>query len=104
MEVPRLGVELELQLQAYAKAKATRGPELHLRPTPQQRQTLNPLTEVRDQTRNLMVPKRIHFCCATMGTPLSSLFSLFKEDILCWADLDKLLKISDERRLFPLDK
>ena len=35
--------------------------ELHLRPTPQLRATpvLNPLSEVRDQIRNLMVPSRI---------------------------------------------
>ena len=30
---------------------------------------LNTLSEARDQTRNLMVPSRILFCCAMMGTP-----------------------------------
>ena len=35
---------------------------------PRQRQILNPLSEARDQTRNLMVPSRICFCCATTGT------------------------------------
>ena len=30
---------------------------------------LNPLSEARDRTCNLMVPSRIHFCCATTGTP-----------------------------------
>ena len=34
-----------------------------------QNQILNPLSEARDQTRNLMVLSRIHFHCATMGTP-----------------------------------
>ena len=32
-------------------------------------QTLNPLSEARDGTRNLMVPSQIRFCCATIGTP-----------------------------------
>ena len=35
----------------------------------QQHQILNPLSEARDQTCNLMVPSQIHFHCATMGTP-----------------------------------
>ena len=30
---------------------------------------LNPLSEARDWTHNLMVPSWICFCCATMGTP-----------------------------------
>ena len=47
------------------------GSEPSLRPTPQLTATLNPLIEGRDQTHNLMVPSRIHFCfcCTTMGTP-----------------------------------
>ena len=39
---------------------------------------LNPLSKVRDRTRNLMVPSRIHFHCATTGTPLSSLIWQFQ--------------------------
>ena len=35
----------------------------------QQRRTLNPLSEARDQTCNFMVPSRICFRCATTGTP-----------------------------------
>ena len=35
-----------------------------------QRQILNPLSEARDGTWNLMVPSRIHLCCATTGTPV----------------------------------
>ena len=34
-----------------------------------QRQTLNPLSEARDRSCNLMVTSQIHFCCATTGTP-----------------------------------
>ena len=32
-------------------------------------QILNPLSNARDRTHNLMVPSWIHFCCTTMGTP-----------------------------------
>ena len=34
-----------------------------------QRRILNLLSEVRNRTHNLMVPSRIRFHCATMGTP-----------------------------------
>ena len=34
-------------------------------------QILNPLSEARDQTCNLMVPSQIRFHCAMMGTPIS---------------------------------
>ena len=76
MEVPRLGVESELQLLAYTTAIATLDPRrvCDLYHSPQQCWTLNPLSEARDQTRNLMVPSRIRFCCATRGTPLVSRF------------------------------
>ena len=61
MEVPRLGVESELSLLAFAKATAT--PDLSricdLHPSSWQRRILNPLSEARDQTHNLMVPSRI---------------------------------------------
>ena len=45
--------------------------ELRLWPTPQLRQCwiLNPLSEARSQTYILMDPSRIHFHCATTGTP-----------------------------------
>ena len=32
---------------------------------------LNPLSKARDWTCNLMAPSRIHFRCATMGTPVT---------------------------------
>ena len=38
-------------------------PQLTATPDPQ------PTEQARDQTRNLMVPSRICFCCATMGIP-----------------------------------
>ena len=46
--------------------------EPRLQPTPQLMATpriLNPLSEARDRTCNLMVPRRIRFCWAMMGTP-----------------------------------
>ena len=70
-EVPRLGVESELQLPAYttvaAKWDLSHNCDLHH--SSQQRQILNPLSKAKDQTRNLMVPSRICFCRAMMGTP-----------------------------------
>ena len=72
MEVPRLGVESELQLPAYATATETQDPSpiCDLHHSSQQRQILNPLSEARDQTHNLMVASWIRFLCATMGTPM----------------------------------
>ena len=40
----------------------------------QQHSILNPLSEARDQTHDLIVPSQIHFYCATMGTPKAILF------------------------------
>ena len=42
-----------------------------------QHQMLNALSEARDQTRNLMSPGRIHFHCATRGTPGHGFFVFF---------------------------
>ena len=71
MEVSRLGIQSELQLPAYTTATATQGPSCtcNLHHSAQQCQILNPLSEAREQTCNLMVPSRIHFCCATTGIP-----------------------------------
>ena len=59
MGVPRLGVKSELQQPAYTTTAAMWDPS----------RILNPLIEARDRTRNFMVPSRIHFHCATTGTP-----------------------------------
>mgnify|MGYP001469406772 CR=1 FL=1 len=71
MEVPRLGVQLEQLLPAYAKATAIPDPggicDLHH--SSQQHQIFNLLSKARDRTRNLLIPSRIRFNCATMGTP-----------------------------------
>ena len=79
MEVSRLGVELELQLPATATATATQDPsctcELHH--SSQQHRILNPLSKARDRTHNPVVPSRIPFRCATMGTP-SKLFLIIR--------------------------
>ena len=57
MEVPRLGVELGLQLLAYTTATATQDMSrvCHLHHSSWECQNLNPLSEARDRTRNLMV-------------------------------------------------
>jgi len=69
MEVPRLEAESELQLLAYTTAIATQDP-IHicnLHHSSWQLQILNPLSEARNQTCNLMVPARICFHRATTG-------------------------------------
>ena len=76
MEVPRLGVELELQLLATATAMWDLSHVCDLHHSLRQRRILNPLSEARDQTHNLMVPSRIRVCCTMMGTPISA-FSKF---------------------------
>ena len=62
---------MELQLPVYTTDTAT--PDLShifdLHHSSQQRQILNPLTEARDRTCNLMDPSRVCFCGATTGTP-----------------------------------
>ena len=75
-EVPRLGVELESQPLAYTTAIAT--PDLSLIHKLcrglHQCWIFNPLSKAWDQTRNLMVPSWIRFCCARMGIPHFFLF------------------------------
>ena len=74
MKVSRLGVKSELQLSAYTTATAMPDPGhiCNLHHSSWQPQILNPLSEARYRACNLMVPRRIHFCCATMGTPEST--------------------------------
>ena len=56
MEVPGLGVKLERQLQAYTTAVATAEPSLKcdLCRSSWQHQTLNPMSEAKNQTWVLM--------------------------------------------------
>ena len=53
-------------LQNYSNVRSE--PHLWPTPQPQQHQILNPLSKARDRTHNLMVPSRIRFCHAMMGT------------------------------------
>ena len=93
MEVPRLGAESELLPPAYATATATPDPShvYDLRNSSWQHWILNPLSEARDRTRSLMVPSRIHFRCATTGTPPFKILKctsplMVREDIQCMFD------------------
>ena len=69
MEVPRPRVESELQLPAIATATQDPSRVCDLHHGSQQCWILDPLSEARDHTGNLMVTGRIRFHCATMGTP-----------------------------------
>ena len=66
-------MELELQLPAYSTATATRDPSLicNLHHSSWQCWILNPLSEARNRTLNLMVPNGICFRCTKMETPRS---------------------------------
>ena len=79
MEVPRLGVKLELQLLAYAKATAMPGLNriCSLHHSSWQHWILNPLSEARDRTRDLMVPGRI-VSTVPQGELLGNCFRLRK--------------------------
>ena len=67
IEVPRLGGKSELQLPATATQNLNLVSTLNH--SSQQHQILNPLSEARDRTCNLMVPSWIHFCSTVKGTP-----------------------------------
>ena len=75
MEVPRLRVESELQLPAYAKATATQNLShvCDLHHSSQEHRILNPLSQARDQTHNLVV----HNLLSHKGN--SKLISFFKD-------------------------
>ena len=77
IEVPRLGVQSELLLPACARATATPDPSsiCDLHHSSGQRWILNPLSEIRDRTRKLMVPSRIRLHYAMTRTPTSSIFN-----------------------------
>ena len=81
MEGPRLGVELELQLPVYTTAMAMQDLSFicDLHHSSQQCQILNPLSEARNRTCNLIAPSQICFRCARMGIPVQSFKSNFME-------------------------
>ena len=70
MKVARLGVKLELQLLAYGTATEMPDPShiWDLYQSSWKCQILNPPSEARGKTLNLMVSSWIHFCCAMMET------------------------------------
>ena len=72
MEGSRLGVKLELQLPAYTTATLFPSHVCDLHHSSQQRRILNPPSEARDGTCNLMVTSSIHFLCTRTGTPPQS--------------------------------
>ena len=76
MEIPRLGVKSELQLPAYTTVTATWDPSRvwDLHHSSWQHRILNPLSEVRDRTYNLMVPSRIYFCCTMIRNSRADFF------------------------------
>ena len=77
MEVPGLGVKLEMQLLAYTAAIATQDPRHTCDPhrSSWQLRVLNTLSEARDWTRILVDTSRIHFFCATVGSPYLLLYT-----------------------------
>lgn len=79
MKVPSLGVDSELQLPGYATATMQDPSHIcDLRHSSWRHRILNPLSEARDRTRNLMVTSQIRFCCAAMAMP-SFIFRLLFE-------------------------
>ena len=76
MDIPRLGIQLELQLPTYAAAMPYLSHICDLHHSSQQGQILNLLSKARDWTHNPMVTGQIRFCCATVGTPMTSLLTI----------------------------
>ena len=74
MEVPRLGIQSELLLLAYSRATAIPDPSHICNHSSWQCWILNPLSEARDGTCNVMVPSRIRFHCTKTGTPSIYIF------------------------------
>ena len=66
-------------------SRSNAGSDTLLWPTPQltETQILNPLSEARDQTQNLMVTSRICFYCTTTGTPISFYLFIYFVIMLC---------------------
>ena len=84
MESPRLAVELELQPPACTPATATQDPS-RIRNLPHS-WIHDPLSEARDPIHILMDASRIHFCCATTGTPTPMTFveKAGTQQVLAW--------------------
>ena len=107
MEVPRLGVQSELHLPSYTTATATQdlSQVCNLHHSSQQHHILNPLSEARGPTRNLVDPSPVHFHWATIGTPLyfvnslslSALYSLLP----CTINISLPLSFIRLKILFP---
>ena len=76
-EVPRLGAEWELQLPYIAIAMQDPSHVFDLHHSSGKHWILNPLSQARDPTCNLMVTSRIHFLCTTMGIPTYIYFFIF---------------------------
>ena len=79
MEVPSIGVESDLQLLTCTTATATQDlSRAHNHHSSWQQQILNPLSEARNRTCNLMVPGQMLFHCTTTRTPkhISTLFHM----------------------------
>ena len=74
MEVPRPVVQSGLQLPATATAMQDPSHVFDLHHSSRQRWILNPLSEARDRTHNLMAPHLICFCHAMPGTPFFFIF------------------------------
>ena len=51
--------------------------------------------EARDRTRNLMVPSRIHLCCATTGIP-AELFHTVFFGLYSPLNKEKFVQVNDE--------
>ena len=100
MEVPRLGVEWELQLSATATATATQDPShiCDLYHRSQWLWILNPPSEARDQTRNLMVPSQIRFHCATTNPP-GSRKNLSYAILVAWFPSNKFSLSTSQNKL-----
>ena len=78
-----VGVESKLQLPTYTTVTARQDPSriCNLHHSSWQRQILNPLSEARDRTQNLMVTTQICFWCATIGTPRTAFYNVSSNNI-----------------------
>ena len=73
MEVPRLGPVRTVATSLHHSHSNARS-EMHLRPTPQQHRTFNPLSKARGWTCVLMDASRIRYHCATTELPCAEYF------------------------------